>query len=110
MVKNPSANVGDIRDVGLILGVGRSPGEGHILLKGPECFPGGSVGKQSACNVDDLGLIPGLGRSPGEGYPEYSLEGLMLKLQYFCHLMQRADSLEKTFMLGKMEGKRRRGW
>ena len=40
--------------------------------------------------------------------PEYSLEGLMLKLQYFGHLMQRADSLEKTLMLGKMEGKRRR--
>ena len=43
--------------------------------------------------------------------PEYSLEGLMLKLkfQYFDHLMQRTDSLEKTLMLGKMEGGRRRG-
>ena len=41
--------------------------------------------------------------------PEYSLEGLMLKLQYFSHLIQRADSLEKTLMLGKIEGKRRRG-
>ena len=41
--------------------------------------------------------------------PEYSLEGLMLKLQYFCHLMWRATSLEKTLMLGKIEG-RRRGW
>ena len=43
--------------------------------------------------------------------PEYSLEGLMLKLklQYFCHLMQRADSFEKTLMLGKIEGRRRRG-
>ena len=43
---------------------------------------------------------------------EYSLEGLMLKLklQYFSHLMWRADSLEKTLMLGKIEGKRRRGW
>ena len=40
--------------------------------------------------------------------PEYSLEGLMLKLQYFGHLMQRADSLEKTLMLGKTEGRRRR--
>ena len=40
--------------------------------------------------------------------PEYSLEGLMLKLQYFGHLMQRANSLEKTLMLGKIEGKRRR--
>ena len=44
--------------------------------------------------------------------PEYSLEGLMLKLklQYFGHLMQRADSLEKTLMLGKIEGRRRSGW
>ena len=43
--------------------------------------------------------------------PQYSLEGLMikLKLQYFGHLMQRTDSLEKTLMLGKIEGRRRRG-
>ena len=41
--------------------------------------------------------------------PEYSLEGLLLKLQYFGHLMQRDDSLEKTLMLGKIKGKRRRG-
>ena len=43
--------------------------------------------------------------------PEYSLEGLMLKLklQHFGHLMQRADSLEKTLMLGNIEGRRRRG-
>ena len=43
--------------------------------------------------------------------PEYSLEGLMLKLnlQYFGHLMQRMDSLEKTLMLGKIEGRKRRG-
>ena len=41
--------------------------------------------------------------------PEYSLEGLNLKLQYFGHLMRRADSLEKTLMLGKIEGRRRRG-
>ena len=44
--------------------------------------------------------------------PEHSLEGLILKLkrQYFGHLMQRANSLEKTLMLGKIEGRRRRGW
>ena len=44
-------------------------------------------------------------------HPEYSLEGLMpkLKLQYFGHLMQRADSLEKIVMLGKVEGRRRKG-
>ena len=43
--------------------------------------------------------------------PKYSLEGLMLKLKhrYFGHLMRRADSLEKTLMLGKIEGRRRRG-
>ena len=41
--------------------------------------------------------------------PEYSLEGLMLKLQYFGHLRQRTDSLEKTQMQGKIEGQRRRG-
>ena len=43
--------------------------------------------------------------------PEYSLEGLMLKLklEYFGHLMQRADSLKKTLILGKVEGRRRRG-
>ena len=44
--------------------------------------------------------------------PEYSLEGLMLKLklQYFGHLMRRADSFEKTLILGKIEGRRRKGW
>ena len=44
--------------------------------------------------------------------PGYSLVGLMLKLklQYFCHLMQRTNSFEKTLMLGKIEGRRRRGW
>ena len=49
--------------------------------------------------------------NPKGNHPEYSLKGLMLKLklQYFGHLMQRADSLEKTLMLGKIEGKRRRG-
>ena len=49
--------------------------------------------------------------NPEEISPEYSLEGLMLKLkiQYFGHLMRRADSFEKTLMLGKIEGRRRRG-
>ena len=49
---------------------------------------------------------------PKEISPGYSLERLMLKmkLQYFGHLMWRADSLEKTLMLGKIEGRRRRGW
>ena len=47
--------------------------------------------------------------SPKGNNPEYSLEGLMLKLQYFGHLMRRANSLEKTLILGKIEGRRRRG-
>ena len=49
--------------------------------------------------------------NPKEISPEYSLEGLMLKLkfQYFGHLIQRTDSFEKTLMLGKIEGRRRRG-
>ena len=42
--------------------------------------------------------------------PEYSLERLMLKLQYFDHLIRRTDSLDKSLMLGKIEGGRRRGW
>ena len=41
---------------------------------------------------------------------EYSLEGLMLKIQYFGHLMQTFNSLEKTLMLGKIKGRRNRGW
>ena len=61
--------------------------------------------------------VPWTARRPNQSIlkeinPEYSLEGLMLKLKHqnFDHLMQRADSLEKTLMLGKIEGKRRRGW
>ena len=60
--------------------------------------------------------IPWIARRSNESIlkdisPEYSLEGLMLKLklQYFVYLMQRPDSLEKTLMLGKIEGRRRRG-
>ena len=60
--------------------------------------------------------VPWIGRRSNQSIlkeinPEYSLEGLMLKLkpQYFGHLMQKADSLEKTLMVGKTEGRRRRG-
>ena len=60
--------------------------------------------------------VPWIARRPNQSIlkeiiPEYSLEGLMLKLklQYFGHLMRRVDSLEKTLMLGKIEGRRRRG-
>ena len=58
--------------------------------------------------------VPWTARRPNQSIlkeisPEYSLEGLMLKLQDFGHLMQRANSLEKTLILGKIEGKRRKG-
>ena len=82
VVKNWPANAGDISDVGLISGSERFPGGGH-----------GNPIQYS------------------QSSPKWSLEALMLKLklQYFGHLMQRTDSLEKTLMLGKIEGRRRRG-
>ena len=67
-----------------------------------------------SCGVgEDLG-VPWTARRSNQSTlkekdPEYSLERLMLKLQYFGHLMQRADSLEKILMLGETEGRRRRG-
>ena len=67
------------------------------------------------CGIGGLLRVPWTARSNQsilkEINPEYSLEGLVLKLQfqYFGHLMQRANSLEKTLMLGKIEGRRRRG-
>ena len=59
-----------------------------------------SLGQQGRSNLSTLKEINA----------EYSLQGLRLKLQYFGHVMQRADSLEKTLMLGKIEDKRRKGW
>ena len=53
---------------------------------------------------------PWTARRSNQSSPEYSLEGLMLKHQYFHHLMQRTDSLSKSLILGKIEGRRRRGW
>ena len=68
------------------------------------------------CGVGELLRVPWTARRSNQSIlkeisPEYSLEGLMLKLklQYFGHLMLRTDSLEKTLMLGKIEGRRRRG-
>ena len=68
----------------------------------------------SNCGTGGDSWVPWSTRRPTQSTlkeinPEYSLEGLMLKLQYFGHLMQRADSLEKTLILGKTEGRRRRG-
>ena len=68
------------------------------------------------CGVGELLRVPWTARRSNQSIlkeisPEYSLEGLMLKLklQYFGYLMQRTDSFEKTLMLGKIEGRRRRG-
>ena len=68
------------------------------------------------CGVGENSRVPWTARRsnqsiPKEISPEYSLEELMLKqkLQYFDHMIRRADSLEKTLMLGKIEGRRRRG-
>ena len=84
-----------------------------------------TIKKAEHCRIDAFELwcwrrllrVPWIARRSDQSVlkaisPEYSLEGLMLKLklQYFGHLMQRADSLEKTVMLGKTEGRRRRGW
>ena len=65
------------------------------------------------CGVGELLRVPWTARRSNqfilrEISPEYSLEGLMLNLQYFGHLMRRTHSLEKTLMLGKIEGRRRR--
>ena len=68
------------------------------------------------CGVGEDLRVPWIARRSNQSIlkeisPEYSLEGLMLKLKlhYFGHLMQEANSLEKTLMLGKIEGRRRRG-
>ena len=68
----------------------------------------------SNCSAGEDLRVSWTARSSGQSIlkeinPEYSLEGLTLKLQYFGHLMQKADLLEKTLMLGKIEGRRRRG-
>ena len=93
-----------------------------VVLYGCECW----IIKKAECwRIDALELwcwrrllwVPWTVRRSSQSIlkkinPEYSLEGLMLKLklQHFDHLMRRADSLEKTLMLGKIEGRRRRGW
>ena len=66
---------------------------------------------ESLLDYKEIKLVNPEGRNIEGRNPEYSLEGLMLKLklQYFGHLMHRADSLEKTLMLGQVEGRRRRG-
>ena len=66
------------------------------------------------CAVEEGSWVPWTARRSNQSIlkgisPEYSLEGLMLKLQYFGHLVDRANSLKKTLMLGKIKGRRRRG-
>ena len=66
------------------------------------------------CGAGGLSRVPWTARRSNQSIlkeinSEYSFKGLMLKLQYFGHQMQRADSLEKTLLLGKIEGRRRRG-
>ena len=68
------------------------------------------------CGAGEDSRVPWTARTSNQSTlkeinPEYSLQGLMLKLklQYFCHLIQRANSLEKTLMLGKIEGRRKTG-
>ena len=66
------------------------------------------------CGAEEDSRVPWTARRSNQSIlkeinPEYPLERLMLKLQYFGHLIQRADSLEKTLMLGRTEGRRKRG-
>ena len=68
----------------------------------------------SNCGVEEDSRVPWTPRRSNQSIlkeisPEYSLEGLMLKLQYFGHLIRRTDSLEKTLILGNTEGGKRRG-
>ena len=86
VVKNLPAHAGDLRDPGLI------PGR-RAWQPTPVFLPGKSHVQSILKEIN----------------PEYSLEGVMLKFQYFGHLMWRADSIEKTLMLGKIEGRRSSG-
>ena len=114
VVKNPPANAGDMRYSGLIPGLGGSPGESHGNPLQYSCLENpiergawwAMVHRfaKSQTRVKQLSMQK-------EINSDYSLGELMLKLKLQCfgHLMQRADSLEKTLMLGKIEGRRRRG-
>ena len=90
-----------------------------VVMYGYECW---TIKKTERGRIDAFELwcwrrlfrVPWIARRSNQSIlkrinPEYSLEGLMLKLQYFGHLMRRTDSLEKTLMMGKIEGRRRRG-
>ena len=88
----------------------QSPGWEELLVKGmpptPVFLPGESHGQKSLVSYSPWGCKE---LDTTEQLTQHLLEGLRLKLQYFGYLMRRADSLEKTLMLGKIEGRRRRG-
>ena len=89
-------------------------GEAEEMVKHPTIFSGQPPHQEIMCPNMSVLRVPWTERASHQSIlkkinPEYFLERLMLKLQYFGHLMQRAESLEKTLMLGKTEGKRRRG-
>ena len=104
MVKNPPANIGDIRDMGSSPGLERCPEGGHGNPLQYSCLE----------NPKDRGAWQAtVHRVEKSGtrlkrFNTYSVEVLM-KLQYFGHLMQRISSLQQTLMLEKIEGRRRRG-
>ena len=113
VVKNLPASSEDIRELGSIPGLGRSPGGGignplqYSCLENPHGQR--SLGVYSPKSRKESNTTEATDHTRTH-HPEYSLQGVILKLQYFGHLMQRADSLVKTLMLGKIEGRRRRGW
>ena len=115
VVKNLPANAGDEGHVGSIPRWGRSPGVGNDNPFLPGKFHGQrSLAAYSPWDHRESDMTKWLSTTHARGHvikpsKEYSLEGLMLKLQYFGHLMWRADSQEKTFMLRKIEGRKRRG-
>ena len=80
-------------------------------MQHPEMYPTGSAKVLAGKVLSYFGSRRSNQSNLEEINPEYSLEGLMLKLQlqYFVHLMRRTDSLEKTLMLGKTEGRKKRG-
>ena len=112
VIKNLPASSEDIRELGSIPGLGRSPGGGignplqYSCLENPHGQR--SLGVYSPKSRKESNTTEATDHTRTH-HPEYSLQGVILKLQYFGHLMQRADSLEKTLMLGKIEGRRRRG-
>ena len=106
VVKNSPANAGDM---GLIPGLGRSPGEGNGNPLQYSCL--GNLMDRGAGQATVHPVTKSRTRLKrlSSSSSSHKFTRLKLKLRYFGHLMQRTDSLEKTLMLGKIEGRRRRG-